>query len=320
VTVRRRAGSRAWSGGGKDAFPTDDVYRRSRGAELRLITCGGTFDRTALRTSTTSSCSCGSPTCTRPPPGSAHDDRTDDDDAAMGHPQYRRHRHAEGDPGDPAGGRLRGRGDRLARRGRARIAADALGIPVAHASYEALLAADDVDAIYVPLPNDLHAPWTIAAVEAGKHVLCEKPLAMDAAEARSMAAAADAAGVKLAEAFMYRHHPSWVEAVRLVREGAIGELRRRPELVQLLQRRSRQHPQPPRARRRRAHGHRLLLHQPLPLAVRRGAGRRAGDRAPRPGHGGGHRHLRTARVRGWWAGELHLLDADRARPAGPHRR
>jgi predicted dehydrogenase len=107
---------------------------------------------------------------------------------------------------------------------RARIAADELGIPVAHASYEALLAADDVDAIYVPLPNDLHAPWTNAAVAAGKHVLCEKPLAMDAAEARSMAAAADAAGVKLVEAFMYRHHPSWVEAVRLVREGAIGEL------------------------------------------------------------------------------------------------
>jgi predicted dehydrogenase len=108
---------------------------------------------------------------------------------------------------------------------RARAAADELGIPVAHASYEALLAADDVDAIYVPLPNDLHAPWTIAAVAAGKHVLCEKPLGMDAAEARSMAAAADAAGVKLAEAFMYRHHPTWVDAVRLVREGAIGELR-----------------------------------------------------------------------------------------------
>jgi predicted dehydrogenase len=107
---------------------------------------------------------------------------------------------------------------------RARAAADELGIPVAHASYEALLA-DDVDAIYLPLPNDLHAPWTIAAVEAGKHVLCEKPLALDAAQAQAMVAAADAAGVKLAEAFMYRHHPTWVDAVRLVRTGAIGELR-----------------------------------------------------------------------------------------------
>jgi predicted dehydrogenase len=107
---------------------------------------------------------------------------------------------------------------------RARAAADELGIPVAHASYEALLA-DDVDAIYLPLPNDLHAPWTIAAVEAGKHVLCEKPLALDAAQAQVMVAAADAAGVKLAEAFMYRHHPTWVDAVRLVRTGAIGGLR-----------------------------------------------------------------------------------------------
>jgi predicted dehydrogenase len=108
---------------------------------------------------------------------------------------------------------------------RARAAAEALGIPTAYGCYEDLLAADDVDAVYLPLPNDLHAPWTIAAVEAGKHVLCEKPLAMDAAEAQTMSAAADAAGVKLAEAFMYRYHPSWLDAVRLVREGAIGELR-----------------------------------------------------------------------------------------------
>jgi predicted dehydrogenase len=108
---------------------------------------------------------------------------------------------------------------------RARAAAQELGIPTAYAAYEALLAADDVDAVYIPLPNDLHAPWTIAAVDAGKHVLCEKPLAMDAAEAQTMVDAADAAGVKLAEAFMYRHHPTWVDAVRLVREGAIGQLR-----------------------------------------------------------------------------------------------
>jgi predicted dehydrogenase len=107
---------------------------------------------------------------------------------------------------------------------RATAAAVELGIAAAYGSYEALLAADDVDAVYLPLPNDLHAPWTIAAVEAGKHVLCEKPLAMSAAQAAEMAAAAEAAGVQLAEAFMYRHHPSWVEALQLVHAGAIGEL------------------------------------------------------------------------------------------------
>jgi predicted dehydrogenase len=107
---------------------------------------------------------------------------------------------------------------------RADAAAAELEIPAAYGSYEALLAADDVDAVYIPLPNDLHAPWTIAAAQAGKHVLCEKPLALTAGQAVEMGAAADAAGVKLAEAFMYRHHPTWLEAVRLVREGSIGEL------------------------------------------------------------------------------------------------
>jgi predicted dehydrogenase len=104
-------------------------------------------------------------------------------------------------------------------------AANLLGIPHAHGSYEELLEADDVDAVYIPLPNDMHAEWTIAAAEAGKHVLCEKPLALTAAQAREMVDACRDAGVKLQEAFMYRHHPTWVEAVRLVRSGAIGELR-----------------------------------------------------------------------------------------------
>jgi predicted dehydrogenase len=98
-------------------------------------------------------------------------------------------------------------------------------IPRAHGSYEALLSDPDVDAVYNPLPNHLHAEWTIAAARAGKHVLCEKPLAMNAAEAERMVEACDAAGVVLMEAFMYRLHPSW-EAVRdLVRSGRIGELR-----------------------------------------------------------------------------------------------
>ena len=108
---------------------------------------------------------------------------------------------------------------------RARAAADALGIPRAHGTYEALLADPDVDAVYIPLPNHLHAEWAIAAARAGKHVLCEKPLAMTAAEAERMVRAADDAGIHLMEAFMYRHHPSWVAAVELVRAGRIGTLR-----------------------------------------------------------------------------------------------
>ena len=107
---------------------------------------------------------------------------------------------------------------------RATAAAAQLGIATAYGSYEELLAADDVDAIYIPLPNDLHAEWTMKAAQAGKHILCEKPLGMTSAEARQMAQACENAGVKLAEAFMYRHHPSWVEARRLLASGAIGDL------------------------------------------------------------------------------------------------
>jgi predicted dehydrogenase len=106
----------------------------------------------------------------------------------------------------------------------ARAAADRLGIPRAHASYEGLLADADVDAVYIPLPNHLHAEWTIAAARAGKHVLCEKPMALTAADAERMAAACDAAGVLLMEAFMYRVHPSWVAVKDLVASGRIGRL------------------------------------------------------------------------------------------------
>jgi predicted dehydrogenase len=109
-------------------------------------------------------------------------------------------------------------------KGRAIAAATELGIPSAYGSYEQLLAADDVDAVYIPLPNDLHTEWTMKAAAAGKHVLCEKPLALDAVEAEEMVRACERAGVKFGEAFMYRHHPTWVEAVRLVRSGAIGDL------------------------------------------------------------------------------------------------
>jgi len=108
--------------------------------------------------------------------------------------------------------------------GQARRVADELGIPTAHGSYEALLADPQVDAVYIPLPNHLHAAWTIAAARAGKHVLCEKPLALNATEAQLMVDICAAEGVRLMEAFMYRHHPSWVGVRDQVASGRIGRL------------------------------------------------------------------------------------------------
>ncbi len=99
------------------------------------------------------------------------------------------------------------------------------GIARAHASYEALLDDPDVDAVYVPLPNALHVDWAVRALEAGKHVLCEKPLARRAADAERAFDAADAARRFLSEAFMWRHHPQTLRLRELLDEGAIGELR-----------------------------------------------------------------------------------------------
>lgn len=104
--------------------------------------------------------------------------------------------------------------------------AQELGLPKAYASYEALLADAEVDAIYNPLPNHLHVPWSIRALEAGKHVLCEKPLGMTAVEAETLVAAATQfPKLKVMEAFMYRFHPQWIKAKEIVDTGAIGELR-----------------------------------------------------------------------------------------------
>jgi xylose dehydrogenase (NAD/NADP) len=107
----------------------------------------------------------------------------------------------------------------------ARAFADESGIQRAHGSYEALLEDDGVDAIYNPLPNSLHLDWSIRAAEKGKHVLCEKPLALTAAQCREMEAAASANGVKLMEAFMYRFHPRTERVLEMVKSGAIGDLR-----------------------------------------------------------------------------------------------
>jgi xylose dehydrogenase (NAD/NADP) len=98
-------------------------------------------------------------------------------------------------------------------------------IPCAYGSYEALLADPEIDVIYNSLPNSLHAEWTIRAVGAGKHVLCEKPLAISVAEVDAVATAAQAHGKIVAEAFMYRHHPQTLKIKELVDSGTIGELR-----------------------------------------------------------------------------------------------
>ena len=98
-------------------------------------------------------------------------------------------------------------------------------IPRAYGSYAELLADPDIDAVYNPLPNALHAEWTIRACEAGKHVLCEKPLALSVQEVDLVAAAAERAGLLVAEAFMYRHHPQTLRLKALVDAGAIGALR-----------------------------------------------------------------------------------------------
>jgi predicted dehydrogenase len=107
--------------------------------------------------------------------------------------------------------------------GRARSVADALGIPEAYGSYDALLADPQIEAIYNPLPNHLHVPLTLQAAAAGKHVLCEKPLALTAQEALALRAAAGT--VQIAEAFMVRFHPQWLRARECVRQGRIGTLR-----------------------------------------------------------------------------------------------
>jgi predicted dehydrogenase len=105
----------------------------------------------------------------------------------------------------------------------ARKAASKLGIPVTYGSYEELFDDTDIEAVYNPLPNHLHVPVTLAAAARGKHVLCEKPIALTAAEARELADAP--AGILIAEAFLVRHHPQWLKAREIVRSGRLGTVR-----------------------------------------------------------------------------------------------
>ncbi len=110
-------------------------------------------------------------------------------------------------------------------RAKAEAAARRLGIAKAYGSYEALLDDPEIDAVYNPLPNHLHVPWSVRAAERGKHVLCEKPIALTAAEARQLVAVRDRTGVRIQEAFMVRTHPQWLKTRELIRKGRIGSLR-----------------------------------------------------------------------------------------------
>ena len=159
----------------------------------------------------------------------------------LGHSLHRRYRHEEGDAGHHALAILRRDGDRLALDRRAKAAAAELGIAKAYGSYEELLADPDIDVVYNPLPNDLHVPLTLAAARAGKHVLCEKPIALDAADAERCAEAPkDALSSK----------PSWCASIRNgcgpARSCASGAARRgqaRQRHLLLFQCRPRQYPQ-----------------------------------------------------------------------------
>jgi predicted dehydrogenase len=107
---------------------------------------------------------------------------------------------------------------------KAQAAAEQLNIPKAYGSYDELISDPEIEAIYNPLPNNLHVEWTIKAAEAGKHVLCEKPISMTVAEALPLLRTRDQTGVKIEEAFMVRTHPQWITTLNLIKEGAIGQI------------------------------------------------------------------------------------------------
>lgn len=108
---------------------------------------------------------------------------------------------------------------------RARALADRFGVPIALGSYEELLASPDIDGVYIPLPTSQHIEWSIKAADAGKHVLCEKPIALDASQIGALISARDRNNVLVSEAFMVTYHPQWLKVRELIAAGAIGRLR-----------------------------------------------------------------------------------------------
>jgi predicted dehydrogenase len=107
---------------------------------------------------------------------------------------------------------------------RAKSAAGSLRIPKSYGSYEALLDDPEIEAVYIPLPNHLHVPWAIRAADKGKHVLCEKPIALSAREAETLLTARERNGVRIQEAFMIRTHPQWIAAVKMAHDGSLGRI------------------------------------------------------------------------------------------------
>jgi len=141
---------------------------------------------------------------------------------------------------------------------KAKNAAKSLGIAKAYGSYEALLADPEIEAVYNPLPNHLHVPWSIKAAEAGKHVLCEKPLSLTVAEAKTLLPVRERTGVKIGEAFMVKTHPQWLRTRELIRKGVIGRAAGDCGSVQLFQSRSAERAEYCRVGRRRDDGYRVL--------------------------------------------------------------
>ncbi len=162
-------------------------------------------------------------------------------------------------------------------RDRARAVATRFGFPRAYGSYQELLDDDGVDAVYIPLPNHLHVPWSIKALAAGKHVLCEKPIALTGADLGPLLAASAAhPHLRVMEAFMYRCHPRWRALETLLRGGGIGEVGAVSTVFSYFNVDPEERPQPGRDRRRSVAGHRLLRGVGGASALRRRAGESVG--------------------------------------------
>ena len=198
-------------------------------------------------------------------------------------PRGRQDRAREGDPAADALAALRGGGAGLARRGTRRPRSrPASASRAATAATRSSWPIPEIDAVYNPLPNHLHVPWTIKAAEAGKHVLCEKPIGLDAAECAELIAVRDRTGVRIQEAFMVRTHPQWLQGARAGAERADRRAEGDPRPFQLPPDRPHQRAQRGRMGRRRAARHRLLPDHHLALRHRAGAAAGGGDHRARP--------------------------------------